>query len=210
MSSLRNLIAALAAFTLPFTAQAGGLIRDAEIEATLKAYSSPIFNAAGIPPESVRVLVIDNTQINAYVAGGLNLFINTGLIREAKKPGMLIGVMAHETGHIAGAHLSQLREKSTRAMIGSIVGAAVGAAAVAGGAQGAGVGILAGSQGMAMRNFMGEIRVNEASADQAALTYLDANEISATGALEMFQVLRRMEMGAQRRDAFGSDHPLTT
>lgn len=206
---VRSWVAGAMALVLPISAQAG-LIRDAEIEATLHDYASPIFTAADIPPESVHLFIVGNPQINAYVAGGLNIFVHTGLILQAKKPGMLIGVLAHETGHIAGAHLSQLGEKSTRAMIGGALGAVVGAAAVAGGAGKAGAGIIAGSQSMAQRNFLGEIRTNEASADQAMLNYLDANSISATGALEMFQVLQRMESGGPKRDQFMSDHPLTT
>lgn len=202
-------VAVLTALTLPLTANAG-LIRDAEIEATLAAYSHPIFDAAGIAPESVRVFVVQSPEINAYVAGGLNLFLNTGLIMQAKKPGMLIGVIAHETGHIAGAHLSQFKEKSTRAMIGSILGVVAGAAAIASGAGQAGAGIIAGSQNMAQRNLLGEVRLNESSADQAGLTFLDACDISATGALEMFETLRRLESGGAARDPFLSDHPLTT
>lgn len=193
----------------PFPAGAG-LIRDAEVEATLAAYSSPIFTAADIPPESVRLFIVNNPSVNAYVAGGLNIFVHTGLILKAKKPGMLIGVLAHETGHIAGAHLSQLREKSTRAMISGLIGGLVGAAAIAGGAGQAGAGIIAGSQGMAAGGFLGELRVNESSADQAMLTYLDANGISASGALEMFQTLQRLESGGPKRDVFMSSHPLSS
>ena len=209
--SLRGLgrwVAVAVALMMPFEATAG-LIRDAEIENTLAAYSHPIFTAAGIDPSSVRIFVVDSPLINAYVAGGLNIFIYTGLIRQAKKPGMLIGVIAHETGHIAGAHLSQFEEKSTRATIGSILGALVGAAAIVGGQGQAGMGVIMGSQSMSQGNLLGELRLNEASADQAMLTFLDANEISATGALEMFQTLRRFESGGQTQNQFLSDHPLT-
>lgn len=205
---LQALIAILVVFLVPCAASAG-LIRDAEVEATLAAYSKPIFVAAGIEPESVHLFVVQDSQINAYVAGGLNIFLNTGLILKTPKPGMLIGVIAHETGHIAGAHLSQLREKSTRAMIGSIVGAAIGAVVIAGGGGQAGAGVIAGSQGMAQRSLLTEIRLNESSADQAALKYLDASDISASGALEMFQILKRYELQGAR-DPFMSSHPLTT
>ena len=194
---------------LPFEATAG-LIRDAEIENTLAAYSYPVFDSANIPPASVRIFIVASPDINAFVAGGLNVFLNTGLIRRAKNPAMLIGVIAHETGHIAGAHLSQFDEKSSRASIGSLIGVLAGAAVMAGGGGGAGAGIIAGSQSMAARNFLGEIRLNEASADQAALSYLDALDISATGMLEMFQTLHQYESGMAGRDPFMSNHPLTT
>jgi len=136
------------------------------------------------------------------------MFIHTGLIKATTKPSMLIGVMAHETGHIAGAHLSQLREKASRATMGSLLGAVLGAATIAGGAGEAGAGIISGSQNVALRQFLSGIRVNEQSADQAALTFLDALNISASGMLEMFEVLRRNERGAQM-DPYLQSHPLT-
>lgn len=192
-------------------AYAAGLIRDAEIEHALRTYATPMLVSAGIPPEDVRILIINDPVINAFVAGGLNIFIHTGLIRAATKPGMLMGVIAHETGHIAGAHLSQLREKSTRSMLGSVIGTLVGVAAIAGGAGGAGAGIMLGSQNMAMRSLNTGIRINEQSADQAALSYFDSNEISASGMLEMFETIRRNEQGRNvQADTFLRTHPLTT
>lgn len=207
--SARQAIASVMALLLPITAYAGS-IRDAEIENTLYTYSRPIFASADIDPDSVRIFIMGSPEVNAYVAGGLNIFINTGLIREAKKPGMLIGVIAHETGHIAGAHLSQFKEKASRAMLGSILGAVVGIAAAAGGAGNAGAGIIAGSQSMVQRQFTSEIRINEQSADQSALRILDDNDISATGMLEMFQVLRSREAGGAVRDKFLLTHPLSS
>ena len=211
---LTALLCSLVFAAAPMAANAGGLIRDAEIEHTLRAYADPIFNAAGIPPEDVRVLIVDDPAINAYVAGGLNMFIHTGIILAADKPGMLIGVMAHETGHIAGAHLSQMGEKSSRAMLGGAIGALLGVAAmVAGGSNGAqaGGGLILGSQAMAQRQFMGDIRQNETSADQAGLHFLDMIDISGSGMLEMFQKLRLDEQGHNTQtDPFLRDHPLTS
>lgn len=214
----RRLIAAFTALSVacaPLGALAqekpAGLIRDAEIETTLRAYANPILESAGIPPEDVRIFIVSSPRINAFVAGGLNIFIHTGLIRVTKKPGELIGVIAHETGHIAGAHLSQLSEKSSRALLGGILGALAGAAVIAGGGGQAGAGVIMGSQSMAAGRLAGDIRVNEASADQAALSYLDDNDISATGMLATFETLRRQEMGiAGARNLFMRDHPLTT
>lgn len=206
---LRRAVALLMALMLPFTAQAG-LIRDAEIEHALATYSRPIFTTAGIAPESVRILIVGSPEVNAYVAGGLNIFINTGLIRETKTPSMLIGVIAHETGHITGAHLSQLQEKASRAALGGLIGTLVGAAAAIGGSSKAGAGIMAGSQSMANRQLMSDIRLNEQSADHAALGFLDENGISATGMLAMFETLRRRESGGTKPDPYLLTHPLTS
>lgn len=205
----RTFIALFLALTLPLSSYAG-VIRDAEIESTLRAYAQPIFRSADVDPDSVRIFLMSSPDINAYVAGGLNLFINSGLVLETKNAGMLLGVMAHETGHIAGAHLSQAREKATRAAIGGLIGTVIGAAAAVGGAGRAGAGIIAGSQNAATRSFLSDIRLVEASADQAGLSYLDDNNISATGMLEMFQLLHNREVGGTKPDPFLIDHPLST
>jgi predicted Zn-dependent protease len=210
MRKFTALLSAILIAAAPLVAQAG-LIRDAEIESTLRDYTNPIFESAGIPPEDVRILIISDPAINAFVAGGLNIFIHTGLILATTKPGEVIGALAHETGHISGAHLSQLREKSTRAALGSAIGALLGVAAVIGGAHDAGAGIIAGSQNMAQRQFMGDIRINEESADHAAMQYLDENDISASGMLSMFETLRRQESGAsEKADPYLRSHPLTS
>ena len=198
-------------FALAPLAANAGLIRDAEIENTLRAYANPIFDAADIPPNNVRILIIDDPTVNAFVAGGLNIFIHTGLIRAATKPEMLIGVIAHETGHISGAHLSQFSEKSTRATLGAAIGALIGVAAIIGGAGQAGAGVLAGSQSMAQRGMIGDIRLNENSADQAALTFLDRAGYSASGMLAMFETLRQKEATVNvQSDPFLRDHPLNS
>lgn len=205
----RNLVIVLAVVSIPFSSRAG-LIRDAEIEHSLRAFSRPIFTSAEIDPETVRILIVNSPEVNAYVAGGLNIFLNTGLIRETKNSGMLIGVIAHETGHIAGAHLSQFREKASRAALGGLIGAVVGAATIASGAGKAGAGIIAGSQNIATRSFLTDIRLNEQSADHAALKYFDENDFSASGMLEMFELLRRRESGNPVKDKYLLTHPLST
>lgn len=195
----------------PTLAHAAGILRDAEIEHTLRAYVDPILHSADIPPEDVRIFVVDDATLNAFVAGGLNIFINTGIIRASNKPGMLIGALAHETGHISGAHLSQLTAKSNRAMLGSLISAVLGAAMIAGGARDAGAGVLVGGQSASLRSFLTEIRINEQSADHAALKFLDENDISATGMMEMFEVLRRNESKALgRKDPYLQSHPLSS
>src|SRR5262245_46527822 len=84
------------------------LIRDAEIEGLMRVYTRPIFKAAGINPGSVHVYLINDNRINAFVAGGQRIFINTGLLMQATTPNEVIGVLAHESGHIAGGHLARL------------------------------------------------------------------------------------------------------
>ena len=104
---------ALAVGSLAQTAVAGRfppVIRDAEIERTLREYTEPIIRAAGLDPTAVHVYLLQSDEVNSFVAGGMNIFFYTGLVVQTQRPGQLIGVIAHETGHIAGGHLVRLQQ----------------------------------------------------------------------------------------------------
>ncbi len=210
----RATIALLMSISMALTSQsafAGGLIRDAEIEQTLRIYTDPLLISAGVSPKNVRIFIIQDDSLNAFVAGGMNIFINTGLILKTDKPTMLLGVIAHEIGHIAGAHLSQLTNKTDRATLGSVLGAVLGAAIIASGAPDAGVGVIAGTQSMSLRSLLSDIRGNEEAADQAALKYLEANGISSSGMMEVFELLRRQQASLDKKaDPYLQTHPLST
>ncbi len=196
---------------MPMHAHAAGLLRDAEVEHTLRMFTNPILEAADIEPKTVRIFIVNDPAINAFVAGGLNIFIHTGLILNAKTPDMLIGVIAHETGHISGAHLSQLSAASEQASIGAILSTIVGAATVAAGGGQAGGAIISAGQNTSLRNILSYVRGNEQQADQAAVTFLDKIGISPKGMLDMFEVLRRGEnkLGGTG-DPYLKTHPLSS
>ena len=199
-------------------AQSSGprLIRDAEIEGLMRLYTRPIFKVAGINPKSVKVYLIADPRINAFVAGGQRIFVHTGLITQAKTPNEVIGVLAHETGHIAGGHLARMGVELERASITSIIGMLAGIAAVAGGiasgneeAAKAGQGVMVGTQGLAQRNFFAYQRGMESSADQAALRYLAATGQSATGMISLFDKLSRQAIATLRNvDPYILSHPM--
>lgn len=187
------------------------LIRDAEIEHVLRNYADPIFRAAGVNPAATKIFIVQDDTLNAYVAGGANMFINTGLIMAAETPDILIGVMAHETGHIAGGHLVRGTEKIKNAQLGTVLTYVLGAAtAVASKKPEAAAAVITGGQNTLARNFFSYTRANEQAADQSAITTLDKLGISANGMIKMFDMLKRNE-----RRQFGSPdpymltHPLT-
>lgn len=192
------------------------LIRDAEIEGLMRLYTKPIFRAAGINPGSVKVYLIDDPRINAFVAGGQRLFINTGLLVQSKSPNEVIGVLAHESGHIAGGHLARMGIEVDRASTAAIIGSLLGMAAIVGGAatgqQGAakaGQGVMLGSQGFAQRSILSYQRAMEASADQAALKYLTATHQSAKGMLTLFSKLANESIASiQNVDPYVLSHPM--
>src|ERR1700760_1020633 len=115
------------------------IIRDTEIEQLLRDYAQPILKAAGLAKQNVRVVVLNDRAFNAFVMDGRHIFINAGALFDAKTPNEVIGVFAHETGHLAGGHLMRLREEMSRAQTASIVALLLGVgAAVAGARSGAG------------------------------------------------------------------------
>lgn len=187
------------------------LIRDAEIEHAIRLYTTPVFEAAGLDPAAIHVYLVQDKRINAFVAGGMNLFINTGLLLEAENAGELIGVIAHETGHIAGGHLVRsaeaLRNARGAALLATLLGVAV---VVAGGGGDAGAGVIAGGTGIAERSLFSYSRIQENAADQAALGFLDSAGLSSRGLMTFFDKLADQELlSPTRQDPYLRTHPLT-
>lgn len=205
----------MAAAAAPAAAQNRGgglaLIRDAEVEHTIRAYSSPIFQAAGLSAAKIQVHLVNDSRLNAFVAGGRHMFINTGLLMRAEHAGQVIGVIAHETGHIVGGHLVRLQRELEDAQIKQIIsmllsmGAAVAArdsrVAIAGTALG---------QRLTEGAFFQFTRGMESAADSHALATLDRLQYSARGIYEFLQILGEQELlYAARQDPYLRTHPIT-
>jgi predicted Zn-dependent protease len=217
--------AALALPPLPAEAQQRGgglpLIRDAEIEQLMRDYTRPIFRAAGLANANLKIVLINDKSFNAFVVDGRRIFVNTGALAESTTPNQIIGVMAHETGHIAGGHLSKLRQElanvQTAALIGMLLGAAAMAAGSAAGgsaSQGAGQAGMAaiyGSQHVAQRSLLSYQRAHEEAADRAAVKFLAATGQSAKGMYETFKRFADNSMFTARfADPYAQSHPMPT
>ena len=186
------------------------LIRDAEIEETIRIYSEPIFAAAGLVPSNVETYIINDPSLNAFVAGGQRVFIHTGLITELDRPAQLIGVIAHETGHISGGHLSRTQEALAGATLPIIIGTLLGAAAIAAGSPDAGIAGIQLGQHVAQRSVLSYSRTQESAADQAAVKFLDQTGQSSKGLLETFDRFSDQEVLAGRnQDPYVRSHPLS-
>jgi predicted Zn-dependent protease len=192
-------------------AAANGLIRDAEIEQTLRIYGEPIFEAAGLKPEDIHIYIISDPSLNAFVAGGQNLFLHTGLLLAADNPNEIIGVMAHETGHIAGGHLARSRAAMHQAMGPAWISIGLGVLAIAAGAPDAGAALIAGSGQMAQANFVRHTQVQESAADQAGMTYLEQTGQTGEGLIDFFNNnLRPYEFATRRIPPYMMTHPYTS
>lgn len=199
------------ALLAPVHASAIGTIRDAEIENMLRSYSDPIFLAAGLQPEAVKIHLINDRRLNAFVANGQQIYLFAGLIEQLKSPEMVIGIIAHETGHLAGGHLPRTADAIERAQVPIILSTLIGIGAVAAGAGDVGAAIIAAGQTVGERSFLSYSRAQEASADQAAVSYLEASGETARGLLEVFELFGAEERaaGATERDSYASSHPLS-
>lgn len=185
-------------------------IRDAEVEGTIRAYATPLFVAAGLDPAAIQVHLVNDRSLNAFVANGLNMFINTGLLIRADNAGQVIGVIAHETGHITGGHLARQRDGMQGAMAEMIVAMVLGAAAAIAGAGDAGMAIVTGGTQMAERNFLRYSRDMESSADQAGVNLLEKTGQSPRGLAEFLDILADQELVAVgRQDPYVRTHPIT-
>lgn len=197
--------------TLGSTASAQTFIRDAEIEATLQRIAAPVLAAAGRGPKSVRFLVVDDREINAYVPAPNTIVVHAGLLSRLKTVEMIQAVIAHELGHITAGHLITrqigVRNSQSVAAIGMVI---AGIAASRGSNSGA-LAIAAGGAEVAKRSFLAHSRAEEAAADQASVRYLAKAGISPKAALDTLELVRGQEvLKPSRRDAYARTHPLTS
>ena len=214
------LAAAIACTSFKAEAQQGQnkglpLIRDAEIEQLLREYSQPILRAAGLGQHNIQVVIIREGSFNAFVADGRRIFINHGALLQSKTPNQVIGVFAHETGHIAGGHLAKMREEVARAQNQMIVAMLLGAGAIAAGSRsGSGVGqagmaAISAPQEVIRRTLLSYARQHEENADRAAVKFLNSTGQSARGMHETFR--RFVDEGlfsAHGSDPYVQSHPM--
>ena len=214
LSILAFLFAFFGFIALPQDAYARNatLIRDAEIENIIQTFSTPVFQAAGLDASSINIYIVNDNSLNAFVAGGQNLFIHTGLIIQSNSASQIIGVIAHETGHIAGGHLSRIRNALSASSIPSILSYILGGATILATGRGdVGAAIVSAGSSISTRNFLSYTRGEEASADHAALKLLDKTKQSAQGFLEFMKVLEdRDSLGSRSQDPYVLSHPMSS
>ncbi len=202
-------LASLALMTRPALAQQ--ILRDAETEAFMADMSAPLVKAAGMTPKNVQVLVINDPEINAFVAGGQYVWVHSGLIAQADNVNQLQGVVAHELGHIEGGHIIRSGEGIKDATSVTLLSLVLGAAAIAAGGAEAGMGIMGLGQQAAMSKFLAFSRAQESSADLAGARYLHSAGISGRGSLEFFKKLQNQEyrLAIPQDNSYGRTHPLS-
>ena len=188
----------------------GTLIRDAEVESTLHNYIEPLFRTAGLDPTSLNLYLVVNSDINAAASTKYSIFINTGLLLESKNPEQVIGVLAHETGHIAGGHISRFESLMGKASLSMMAAVALGAAAILAGSPEAGMTSIMGGLAVAQGLVFHYSRGQEGTADSSAIRYLDQLKWSSKGLLEFMQILARQEyLSPDQQDLYMRTHPFS-
>jgi len=211
---LRAVVAMLVALSMtaqPVAAQS--ILRDAETEAFLKEIAAPLVAAAGLQPGNVDIVLIGDKEINAFVAGGQAVYINSGLIETADNANEVQGVIAHELGHITGGHVIRYGEGARGATGITLLSLLLGVAAMAAGSADAGMGVIMAGQQAALGKFLAFNRVQEASADAAGAGFLQKAGISGKGMLSFFLKLKKEEFRYASTyadiDPFMQTHPMS-
>lgn len=190
------------------------IVRDAEIESLISDYAGPVLKAAGLSRSGIEIVLVNSSQFNAFVSGR-RIFMNTGAIVGSETPNEVIGVLAHEMGHIAGGHQQRLRDQLERAQTIAIVAGLLGAGVAAAGAIAgdstvakAGSGIFAGGSSAALRGLLSYQRSEETTADRSALTYLAKSGQSGRGLIRTLERLARNgSLSGVSSNPYLSSHP---
>jgi predicted Zn-dependent protease len=204
----------------PAQSQADGpglpIIRDSEIEQLMRDYTAPVLRAAGLAQQNVRVVIINDRTFNAFVADGRRIFVNVGALMESRTPNQIIGVFAHETGHIAGGHLARLRDELAKAQTSSVIAMLLGIGAMVASGRNAGSGLgqaglatVVAPQSMIQRTLLSYVRAQEEQADKAGVKFLNATGQSARGMYETFKrFAEQILVTSQYMDPYLQTHPM--
>jgi predicted Zn-dependent protease len=193
------------------------VLRDAEAEQLLRDYTRPILRVAGLEKQNINVVIINDSAFNAFVADGRRIFVNYGAILQSETPNQLIGVLAHETGHLAGGHLAKLREQLAQAQTQMIIAMLLGAGAMVAGSRSgpnnglanAGAAAVAGPQEMIRHSLLSYQRQQEENADRAGVKFLTATGQSAKGMYDTFKRFTNESLFAARgADPYLQSHPM--
>jgi predicted Zn-dependent protease len=219
-TALMMAVALIAAPMAAVAQQAKGppVLRDTETEQLLREYTRPILRAAGLEKQNIQMVIINQGVFNAFVADGRRIFVNYGAIMQSETPNQIIGVMAHETGHLAGGHLAKMREQMAQAQTQMIIAMLLGAGAMVAGSQGGGGNSGLANAGAAMfsapgeiirRNLLSYVRQQEENADKAGVKFLNATGQSSRGMYETFKRFTEESLFAARgTDPYVQSHPM--
>tara|TARA_Y100000389_G_scaffold202536_1_gene248105 strand:- start:12887 stop:14230 length:1344 start_codon:yes stop_codon:yes gene_type:complete len=185
------------------------IIRDGEVEELLWELTRPIIKEAGLEEKAIKIYIVNDRAINAFVSKGQNIFINTGLITKYNDPNVLRGVLAHEIGHIAAGHLARGKEEIKKAQNVMMLTYIAGIISAASSGSDAGYAMLMGGNQIAHRLFLKYNRSQEEVADILALEYLKNINYNPMGLLEILKFFKSQTIGEEILDEYALTHPVS-
>lgn len=197
--------------TAVLPARAATLLRDADIEHALTELARPILRAAGLSPTRVKILVVDDSSLNAFVVDNQTIFLHSGLILKVNAAATLQAVIAHEAAHIANGHLTRRMANLRSARTAAGLGLALAVIAAAAGSPEAAGGLAAGTSSSAFRNFLKHTRAEESAADRSAASFMRSAGVDPKGLVDLHRTFRGQEvLSESRQDPYTRSHPLTS
>lgn len=208
---MKKIIMILICVIFAFAANAATLINDTEIEKEITQIILPIARAANIPENRLKIYIVRDDSFNAFVRGGEDIFVYTGLLQQIKSPNALRAVVAHELGHTIGGHMIQMSARMHDEMIRTLIIQSLGVGLmVAGGNPSAGVGVMAGATGIAQQSMLSFSRDEERMADDMAVDLMVAANEDPNGLIEVFEQMRETNGEFESRvNPNRVNHPLT-
>ncbi|PTQ75397.1 M48 family metalloprotease [Celeribacter persicus] len=205
------LMMALSFAALPREGHAATILRDPDIEYALNRLAGPIYDAAGLSSQRMKIIIIQDDSPNAFVADNQHIFLHSGLILRLESAAQLQAVIAHEVAHITGGHITQRYGQAKTASTIAGLGLLLSGAVIAGTGNGeAAVGLAMGISGSAQRVLNGHSRAQEASADQAGIRYMARAGVPPQAMLDVLDMFRGQEvLSVQRQDPYTRTHPLS-
>jgi predicted Zn-dependent protease len=208
----RLMLALILALAAVQPAAAQQILRDSETEKLFNDMSRPLIEAAGLKPANVRIVLINDPEINAFVAGGQIVYLQSGLITNADNANQVQGVIAHELGHITGGHVLTRADGMRQATGITLLSLVLGGLAMAAGAGDAAMGVMALGQQAALGQFLAFTRSQESSADLAGASFMARAGVSGRGLIDFFKKLQNQEfrLAIYATDSYNRTHPLSS
>lgn len=195
-----------------FNANSATLINDTEIEKEITNIIMPIAKAADIPENRLKIYIVRDDSFNAFVRGGEDIFVYTGLLKQIKNPNALRAVVAHELGHTIGGHMVQISQRMHDEIVRALIIQTLGVGLmVAGGNPSAGAGVMAGATGIAQQSLLSFSRDEERMADDMAIDLMIRANQNPNGLIEVFEQMRDISGEFESRiNPNRINHPLTS
>lgn len=188
------------------------LINDTETERVLTKLMMPLAQAANIPENRMKIHIVKDDDFNAFVMGGEDIYVYTGLLKQIKTPNALQAVIAHELGHTLGGHMAQMSDRMAAEIKRTMLIQALGVGLmVAGGNPTLGAGVLAGSSGVAQQSMLAFTRDEERIADNLGVDLMVRANQNPDGFVTVFEQMQELTGVMESRiNPNRVNHPLTT